>query len=159
MPKPRLLLACCCGPCATVAVERLMVDYDVTCLFWGNNLDSQEEFDRRLEGLYKLTDKVIVHPYDHSGWQNQNCARCFRLRLENAFEYVQKLGFDYFATSLTTSPHKPAALINEIGTSIGGNKYVPSDFKKKDGFKRSVELSKQLKMYRQNYCGCVKPLI
>jgi predicted adenine nucleotide alpha hydrolase (AANH) superfamily ATPase len=77
--------------------------------------------------------------------------------LENAYEYVQKLGFDYFATSLTPSPQKTAALLNEIGTTIGGNQYIPSDFKKKDGFKRSVELSKQLKMYRQNYCGCVKP--
>ena len=132
MPKPRLLLACCCGPCATVAVERLSIDYDVTCLFWCNNLDSQAEFDRRLEGLYKLTDKVIVHPYEHKDWQNQNCARCFRLRLENAFTYVQKLGFDYFATSLTTSPHKNAVLINQIGASIS-IRYVPSDFKKIDG--------------------------
>lgn len=156
MSKPRLLLAVCCGPCATVAVERLAPDYDVTCLFWGNNLDSQEEFNRRLEALYKLTDKVIVHPYNHENWQPQNCERCVTLRLQNAFEYVEKLGYDYFATSLTTSPHKDAQLINQIGSSIS-EKYVPSDFKKKDGFKRSVELSKALKMYRQNYCGCVKP--
>ncbi|MBQ7973993.1 MAG: epoxyqueuosine reductase QueH [Clostridia bacterium] len=156
MPKPRLLLAVCCGPCATVAVERLAVDYDVTCLFWGDNLDSLDEFNRRLEALYKLTDQVIVHPYHHENWQPQNCVRCITLRLENAYEYVQKLGFDYFATSLTTSPHKDAVLINQIGSRIS-EKYVPSDFKKKDGFKRSVELSKQLKMYRQNYCGCVKP--
>ena len=156
MFKPRLLLAVCCGPCATVAVERLAVDYDVTCLFWGDNLDSLEEFNCRLEALYKLTDNVIVHPYNHENWEVQNCRRCVTLRLQNAFEYVEKLGFDYFATSLTTSPHKDAALINEIGRSIS-EKYVASDFKKKDGFKRSVELSKQLKMYRQNYCGCVKP--
>lgn len=155
MPKPRLLLAACCGPCATVAVERLAPDYEVTCLFFGNNLDSKEEFDRRLAGLYKLTDRVIVHPYDHSGWEVENCARCFTLRLQNALEYVEKLGFDYFATSLTTSPHKDAQLINQIGSSLSP-KYVPTDFKKKDGFKRSVELSKQLGMYRQNYCGCVK---
>ena len=77
-------------------------------------------------------------------------------KMQNAYEYVQKLGFDYFATSLTTSPHKNATLINQIGASIS-DCYVPSDFKKRDGFKRSVELSKQLKMYRQNYCGCVKP--
>lgn len=156
MTKPRLLLAVCCGPCATVAVERLAVDYDVTCLFWGDNLDSLEEFNRRLEALYKLTDKVIVHPYNHQNWEVQNCVRCVTLRLQNAFEYVEKLGFDYFATSLTTSPHKDAVMINQVGASIS-DKYVPSDFKKKDGFKRSVELSKQLKMYRQNYCGCVKP--
>ncbi len=155
MPKPRLLLAACCGPCATVAVERLSPDYDVTCLFFGNNLDSKAEFDRRLAGLYKLTDKVIVHPYDHNGWEVENCARCFTLRLQNALDYVEKLGFDYFATSLTTSPHKDAKLINQIGASLSP-KYVPTDFKKKDGFKRSVELSKQLGMYRQNYCGCVK---
>ena len=156
MSKPSLLLAVCCGPCATVAVERLAVDYDVTCLFWGDNLDSQEEFDRRLEALYKLTDKVIVHPYHHENWEVENCARCITLRLQNAYEYVQKLGFDFFATSLTTSPHKNATLINQIGTKLS-DRYVPSDFKKQDGFKRSVELSKQLKMYRQNYCGCVKP--
>lgn len=156
MNKPKLLLAACCGPCATVAVERLSPDYDVTCLFYGDNLDSQAEFDRRLEGLCKLTDKVIVHPYHHQGWQNQNCERCFTLRLQNALAYVEKLGFDYFATSLTTSPHKDAKLINAIGASLS-DKYVPTDFKKQDGFKRSVELSKQLGMYRQNYCGCVKP--
>lgn len=131
-------------------------DYDVTCLFYGDNLDSQAEFDRRLAGLYKLTDKVIVHPYHHEDWQNQNCQRCFTLRLQNALEYVEKLGFDYFATSLTTSPHKDAQLINAIGSSLS-DKYVPTDFKKRNGFARSVELSKQLGMYRQNYCGCVKP--
>ena len=156
MSKPKLLLAACCGPCATVAVERLSPDYDVTCLFYGDNLDSQAEFDRRLAGLYKLTDKVIVHPYHHEDWQNQNCQRCFTLRLQNALEYVEKLGFDYFATSLTTSPHKDAQLINAIGSSLS-DKYVPTDFKKRNGFARSVELSKQLGMYRQNYCGCVKP--
>jgi len=156
MSKPRLLLAVCCGPCATVAVERLAVNYDVTCLFWGNNLDSQEEFDRRLEALYKLTDKVIVHPCNHSDWEVENCARCITLRLQNAYEYLQRLGFDYFATSLTTSPHKNATLINQIGSNLS-ERYIPTDFKKQDGFKRSVELSKQLKMYRQNYCGCVKP--
>lgn len=156
MSKPRLLLAVCCGPCATVAVERLAVNYDVTCLFWGNNLDSQEEFDRRLEALYKLTDKVIVHPYNHSDWEVENCVRCITLRLQNAYEYLQRLGFDYFATSLTTSPHKNATLINQIGANLS-ERYIPTDFKKQDGFKRSVELSKQLKMYRQNYCGCVKP--
>ena len=156
MSKPRLLLAVCCGPCATVAVERLAVNYDVTCLFWGNNLDSQEEFDRRLEALYKLTDKVIVHPYNHSDWEVENCVRCITLRLQNAYEYLQRLCFDYFATSLTTSPHKNATLINQIGSNLS-ERYIPTDFKKQDGFKRSVELSKQLKMYRQNYCGCVKP--
>ena len=156
MSKPRLLLAVCCGPCATVAVERLAVNYDVTCLFWGNNLDSQEEFDRRLEALYKLTDKVIVHPCNHSDWEVENCARCITLRLQNAYEYLKRLGFDYFATSLTTSPHKNATLINQIGSNLS-ERYIPTDFKKQDGFKRSVELSKQLKMYRQNYCGCVKP--
>ena len=88
MSKPSLLLAVCCGPCATVAVERLAVDYDVTCLFWGDNLDSQEEFDRRLEALYKLTDKVIVHPYHHENWEVENCARCITLGLQNAYEYV-----------------------------------------------------------------------
>lgn len=156
MAKPTLLLAACCGPCATVAVERLSVDYDVTALFYGDNLDSQAEFDRRLAGLYLVTDKVIVKPYDHRGWQNQNCQRCFTLRLQNALEYVEKLGFDYFATSLTTSPHKDAKLINSIGTALS-DKYVPTDFKKQNGFNRSVELSKKLGIYRQNYCGCVKP--
>lgn len=156
MSKPKLLLAACCGPCATVAVERLSPDYEVTCLFYGDNLDSQAEFDRRLAGLYKLTDKVIVHPYNHDAWQNQNCQRCFTLRLQNALEYAEKLGFDYFATSLTTSPHKDAKLINAIGTALS-DKYLPTDFKKQNGFARSVELSKQLGMYRQNYCGCVKP--
>lgn len=139
-----------------MAVERLSPDYEVTCLFWGDNLDTQEEYDRRLEGVYKLTDRVIAHPYHHQDWQNQNCQRCFTLRLQNAWEYVQKLGFDVFATCLTTSPHKNAALINQIGAQIGGKKYLATDFKKRDGFKRSVELSKQLGMYRQNYCGCVK---
>ncbi len=155
MRKPSLLLSACCAPCATVAIERLKEEYDITILYWGDNMDREEEFNKRLNELYKIWDKVIVKEYDHTGWQNQNCQRCWKLRLEYTNKIAEEQDFDFFATTLTTSPHKPADVINKIGESLSP-KYLATNFKKQNGFVRSVELSKQLGLYRQNYCGCVK---
>ena len=147
--KPRLLLAACCGPCATVAIERLTPDYDVTVLFYGDNLNTKEEYDRRLGALRVVYSNVIVKPYEHKCFDS--CEQCFRGRLLHAAEVAGD--YDVFATSLTTSPHKDAKLINKIGAEVS-TKYLATDFKKNGGFNRSVELSKALGIYRQNYCGC-----
>ena len=142
----KLLLSTCCGPCATVALERLAKEYDVTVFFWGNNIHPREEYERRLEAVLKLAPNAIVAEY--KPLQPTSCKQCFEMRLKATAD----LNFDYFATTLTTSPHKDAKLINQIGAQYKG--YVPTDFKKNNGFARSVILSKQLGLYRQNYCGC-----
>ena len=152
MRKSSLLLAVCCGPCATVAVERLSPDYNVTLFFWGNNLHPAEEFEKRREAVLKLGKRTIIA--DYKPMQPESCEHCFAMRLRAASEYAHANGFEYFATSLTTSPHKDARLINKLGSDFPG--YIPTDFKKDNGFARSVELSKQLGLYRQNYCGCAR---
>jgi len=153
MEKPNLLLSICCAPCATVAIEELSKSYDVTVFFWGNNIHPEEEYRKRLDAVLTLCPTAIIVPYQP--FQPKSCERCFETRLQVSAEYMDLFGFDFFATSLTTSPHKDAALINRIGVKIS-DKYLPTDLKKNDGFNRSVELSKQLRLYRQRYCGCQK---
>jgi len=151
MEKPNLLLSICCAPCATVAIEELSKEYNVTVFFWGNNIHPEDEYRKRLDAVLKLDPTAVVIPYQP--FSPKSCQRCFETRLRVSAEYTKMFGFDFFATSLTTSPHKDADLINKIGAMIAGN-YLPTDFKKNDGFNRSVELSKQLGLYRQNFCGC-----
>ena len=155
MEKPKLLLSACCAPCATVALEQLSGEYDVTLYFWGNNIYPKEEYQKRLESILILSPNAIIVPYHQI--QPETCEQCFKMRLRDTAEYAKHNGFEYFATTLTTSPHKPAELINQIGANIAedsGVKYLPTNFKKNNGFARSVTLSKQLGLYRQNYCGC-----
>lgn len=175
--KPKLLLHCCCAPCSSYCLTQLNGYFDVTCFFYNPNITDEKEYYHRLEELKRFIVvagyngiKVIdggYSPLDFfeavKGNENlpEGCARCFicyRLRLEKTLLMCEKGGFDYFATTLTVSPHKRADVLNEIGEEIeknSGVKYLPSDFKKRGGYLKSIELSKEYDLYRQNFCGCV----
>jgi len=171
--KPKLLLHACCGPCATVAIERLKNEYDLFVFFYNPNIVSSFEHDMRLYSLHSVCknyDAVYGYaPYDPGAFElyirghkkqpegGSRCARCFELRLRLSAKLAQNQGCEYFATTLTTSPHKNADLINQIGSKIKRKnlRYLPTDFKQNGGYARSVELSKQMGIYRQNYCGCM----
>ena len=169
---PPILLHCCCGPCATACVERLLAEGRQCRLCFSNsNLDTEEEFNRRLENLQRVAEHfrlgdVLVDPYDHAHWLEwvaktpdfqqcpeggNRCARCFEWALGRAEHFAAEQGCN-FATSLTVSPHKNSARILQIGGR--STRFEPYDFKKRDGFLRSLQLSRQLGLYRQNYCGC-----
>ena len=172
----RMLLHVCCGPCASACVPALKgAGEDVTLLFANSNIDTREEFDRRLREAEKLAAvdgvPVVALPYDHEEWlrevaagyehepeKGERCARCFRYNLRKTAEYAKAHGFDAFTTSLTVSPHKDAERLNQIGKALGeryGVPFLPSDFKKREGYKRSIQLSKEYDLYRQDYCGCL----
>ncbi len=172
--KPTLLLQVCCAPDATVVLERLQAEYAITVFFYNPNIQPENEYRLRLAELEQLAREYHVPslsaPYDAEAWfelvrgledvpeGGARCDLCFRRRLEVTAQMAQKHGFDMFTTVLTVSPHKNARLINEIGQKIGqqfGVQFMAADFKKRDGFKRSLELSRQFKLYRQNYCGCI----
>ena len=172
--RPSLLLHACCAPCASYPLEYLSKSFDVTLFYYNPNITEKTEYEKRLEELRRLSHEfgfnVIDGVYDgkiffeHSKGLEQEpergkrCEKCFSLRLSKASEVATSYGFEYFATTLTLSPLKNATLINEIGLSVekeGGTKYLPTDFKKKGGYLRSIELSNKYNLYRQNYCGCV----
>ncbi len=171
--KPMLLLHTCCAPCFTGCIERLG-DFSVSVFFYNPNIDSVEEFCKRrdeqlricrefgvdfIQTEYSSQDFYSVtkgHEGDKEG--GNRCGICFDLRLKKTGEYAKLNGYDYFATTLTLSPLKNADRINLIGKNIQeelGVRYLPTDFKKRGGYARSVELSKKYLLYRQNYCGCV----
>ena len=171
--KPRLLLHSCCAPCSSSVLERLVENFKVTIFYYNPNIDTLEEYQTRVQEQLRLckTFGVEVIVSDHckqdfinavKGLENEKeggarCVVCFKQRLNKTAEMAKQKNFDYFATTLTVSPLKNATLINGIGEEIGrenGVKYLPSDFKKKGGYLRSIELSKQYDLYRQNYCGC-----
>ena len=174
---PRLLLHCCCAPCASYVLEYLSPFFMITALFFNPNISPFEEHDKRAAELEKLLDlaeypnrvDLIVVDYDPFSFREaampfwdepeggQRCRACYEIRLRETARFAEVLGLDYFATTLSVSPHKDAALINELGGRLAmlyGGKYLFSDFKKNDGYKRSVELSKEHGLYRQSYCGC-----
>ncbi|HFE53086.1 MAG TPA: epoxyqueuosine reductase QueH [Bacteroidetes bacterium] len=172
--KPRLLLHVCCAPDATVGFERLGQDYDITAFFYNPNIHPRAEYELRASELERLCREMhvplLAAPYDPERWfaltrglewepeKGRRCDICFEMRLEATAAKAAELGFEYIAAVLTVSPHKLAQRINEIGLRVAqkyGVTYLPTDLKKKDGFKRSVELSKQFKLYRQDYCGCI----
>lgn len=178
---PTLLLHSCCGPCSSYCIETLSEHFLVTVLWYNPNIQPCEEHDLRLEHQKKLIDsiktkypvKLLEIPYDANeffeivkGLEDEpeggkRCEKCFILRMEKTAQTAKENNFDYFTTTLTVSPHKNAPLINDIGFSMAekyGVKFLPSDFKKKNGYKRSIELSKEFDLYRQNYCGCVYSL-
>ena len=179
--RASLLLHSCCGPCSTAVIERLMDDYDLTVFFYNPNMSDKEEYDRRINAqrivIKKFNDiigqgreiKYIESPYEPEifyktvkGYEDEpeggaRCTKCFGLRLGETAKLAKKMNFDYFATTLTVSPHKDYKKISQIGNVWGENlgiKYLDENFKKKDGFKRSIELSKEFGLYRQKYCGC-----
>ena len=171
--KKKLLLHSCCAPCSTACLERLVGAFDITIFYYNPNIDSQDEFNLRASEQVRYAKSLgldcIVADYDKQsflskakGLENElevgaRCEKCFNLRLEKTALKCKELGFDYFATTLTVSPLKNAKLINEIGFNLEksvGAKYLPSDFKKQNGYLDSIRLSKENNLYRQNYCGC-----
>ena len=172
--KPALLMHACCAPCSSACLERLKESFDITVYYYNPNIDSAEEYDKRSKEQERLCDAFnvkfiaeeyfpeefygIAKGYEDASEGGARCGRCFYLRLKKTGEKAKEKGFDYFTTTLTLSPLKNAALLNEIGERISletGVKWLPSDFKKRGGYLRSVELSAEYGLYRQNYCGCV----
>lgn len=171
--RPKLLLHSCCAPCSSACIERLNGFFDLTVYYYNPNIDSEAEYELRSreqvcfcaeKGIKTVVEDyrpedffsaVVGREKDKEG--GARCKICYELRLRKTFEYALKHGYDYFATTLTVSPLKNAALLNETGFSVAsdGVKYLPSDFKKKNGYLRSIELSKEYGLYRQHYCGCV----
>ncbi len=164
----------CCAPDATTAYKRLSIGHEVTGYFFNPNIHPFKEYERRKWALEVLSDawkfKVVYPEYAPEPWFGSvkgleelpegsgRCRACIALRLRKSAEFAKKAGFGGFATSLTTSPHKDVPFINEIGKKLGaanGVEYIESAFRKKNGFLESLEYSKELGLYRQNYCGCV----
>lgn len=173
-----MLLHACCAPCTTAVLERLASHFSVTLFYYNPNIAPQEEHDKRLGELERLVagfkgeypvGLAPSPPYAEEeflqaakGMEGEpegglRCTACFRLRLAKTAAYAAQEGFQWFGTTLSISPHKNAPLINEIGQAMAacqGVNWLPSDFKKQDGYRRSVQLSKEMGLYRQNYCGC-----
>ena len=175
---PRLLLHSCCAPCSSYVLEYLSDYFEITVFYYNPNISPTEEYEKRAaEQKHLIQELPAKHPihlvvgaYEPERFYavsrglgmvpegGERCFQCFRLRLEEAAKMAAEGGFDYFATTLTISPLKNAQKLNEIGeelSEIYKVEHLPSDFKKKNGYKRSVELSAQYGLYRQNYCGCV----
>lgn len=175
--RPPLLLHACCAPCSSYVLEYLTQYFSITLFFCNPNITDPAEYQKRLAELRRFCaeapfcrDVTVVEDSISSeaflraaaGLEDapeggSRCERCFRLRLERAAAYAQEKGFPLFATTLTVSPHKNAPLLNAIGQELGkryGVEYLPSDFKKKGGYQRSIALSREYCLYRQPYCGC-----
>ena len=176
--RPRLLLQSCCGPCSSYVLEALTPYFRVTVLYYNPNIQPRAEFDLRLENQRKIIAAlptpsavdIIECDYDGEKYDaavkglesepegGARCTVCFRLRLEETAKRASELGYDWFCTTLTVSPHKDAERLNQIGEALGeryGVPFLPSDFKKREGYKRSIQLSKEYDLYRQDYCGCL----
>ena len=180
--RPSLLLHSCCGPCSSSVIERLAPDYNITVYFYNPCITDSEEYEKRkatqlkfingynskfqgsssisfLEGDYEpleYIEKVKGHENDPEG--GERCTLCFKMRLEKTGAVAKQKGYQVFGTTLTVSPHKNYPLISDIGNEIAmklGIEFLDMDFKKKAGFQRSIQLSKEYDLYRQNYCGCM----
>ena len=174
----KLLLHACCAPCSSAVLERIANHFKITIFYYNPNITSKEEYDKRIEEIKKLISIVkpkykidlIEGNYDKEkfleiskGLENEpergkRCYKCYNLRLEETARIAEELNYPYFCTTLTLSPHKRVDWLNEIGERLN-NEYTPtylySDFKKKEGYKRSIVLSKKYGLYRQDYCGCI----
>ena len=173
--KPKLLLHGCCAPCSSYVITYLYDYFDITILYYNPNIYPYEEYKKRKDEQIRLISnfngvKIIDCDYDNDiynevikGLENEpergsRCTKCFYLRLNKTGEIAKKNDFEYFGTTLTVSPYKNAKLLNEIGEDISKKydiKWLYSDFKKNDGYKKSIELSKKYDLYRQDYCGCI----
>ncbi|MGB9742372.1 MAG: epoxyqueuosine reductase QueH [bacterium] len=171
--KPGLLLHICCGPCASVVVQRLKERYQLTGFFYNPNIFPAEEYERRRTAAARVADywqiPLITGEYEHDRFlkavagleaepeAGARCPVCFELRLGVTAQQAVRSGFGFIASTLTVGPNKNAALVNSIGSRVGaelGIGFVAGDWKKQDGFRQSVEISRQLSLYRQHYCGC-----
>lgn len=172
--KPKLLLHTCCAPCTAYVIQLLKKDYEITGYFYNPNIHPEVEYQKRLDEEKKYFDKIslelIEGPYDMEKWfelikgcenepeRGERCGICYRMRLEHCGRFGLENGFDLFSTTLSLSPHKDAGKINQIGGEVSetvGLRFLEADFKKNDGFKQSLEISRVEGFYRQNYCGCV----
>lgn len=172
--KPTLLLHSCCGPCSTAVITRLINYFDITIYYYNPNIEPFNEYLKRKEEQLKVIRELGVK-YINCDYENdiyrkavkgledlpegsKRCFLCFKLRLLKTALKAKEENFEYFGTTLTVSPHKNSEVINLIGKDLEENikvKYLYSDFKKKEGYKISIELSKKFNLYRQNYCGCL----
>lgn len=175
---PRLFLHSCCAPCSSYTLEYLSNYFDITVYYFNPNISPKEEFDKRFAEQKRLIDslpaknpiKLVLGEYNYDdflqiarGYENvaeggERCFRCYRMRLESTARIAKEQGFDYFCTTLSISPLKNSQKINQIGYEVAqkyGIKWLPSDFKKREGYKRSIELSKEYNLYRQSFCGCI----
>ena len=174
---PRILLHSCCAPCSSYVISYLSNYFDISIFYYNPNISPREEYLKRkneqirLINTIKTKNKLDIIDCDYEndiyedkikGLENEpergkRCTVCFNLRLDRTARMANELGYDYFATTLTVSPYKNSKLINEIGLELENKydiKYLVSDFKKKDGYKKSIELSKEYNLYRQDFCGC-----
>jgi len=172
--KNNILLQVCCIGCGAYAIEVLKKEYNKVCLYFYNpNIWPQEEYFRRLEDAQRVSREydleIIYEKYDHDQWlkkvqglenepeKGKRCLLCYEDRLLQTAQKAREIGYEFFSTTLTISPHKSAEVLCYIGRSVGekiGVQFLDIDFKKNDGFKKSCELSRKLNLYRQNYCGC-----
>ncbi|MBR2133415.1 MAG: epoxyqueuosine reductase QueH [Eubacterium sp.] len=175
---PSLLLHSCCAPCSSYSIEYLSQYFSVTVLYYNPNISPKEEYEKRKAEQIRLINSMpvknevklldceyeserfyeIAKGYEDCREGGERCFRCYELRMRKAAEIAKKEGFDYFCTTLSISPLKNAQKINEIGLALEkelGVKWLCSDFKKREGYKRSIELSKEYNLYRQNFCGCI----
>lgn len=175
---PTLLLHSCCAPCSSYVLEYLSQYFKITIFYYNPNISPKEEYKKRVEEQKRLISQLptknpvsfIEGEYIPQDFYNmakgmedlkeggERCFKCYRLRLEKTAKLAKEQGFDYFTTTLSISPYKNAPKLNEIAdelSEIYSVKNLPADFKKKEGYKRSIQLSSEYNLYRQNYCGCV----
>lgn len=174
--RPKLLLQSCCGPCSSAVLERLNEAFQLTVYYYNPNIEPEEEYLHRLSEQKRLLT-LLPFPAEFlpCEWENERfrafaegmenvpeggerCHACFALRLEKTAQAAKEGGFEYFTTTLSVSPHKDTEAVNRIGLAAGekyGVKYLIADFKKKNGYLRSLQLSKEYGLYRQDYCGCL----
>ena len=177
-PGTKLLLHVCCAPCSSAVLERLGNIFEITILYYNPNITDENEYNKRLnevknfikqfktkykisiiDGRYDINDFLdIAKGLENEPERGKRCYKCYNLRLEETAKVAEKEGFPYFTTTLSLSPYKNSNWINEIGEDLNNkynSTYLYSDFKKKNGYKRSIELSSEYNLYRQNYCGCI----
>jgi predicted adenine nucleotide alpha hydrolase (AANH) superfamily ATPase len=176
--RPKLLIHSCCAPCSSYVLEYLSQYFEVTIFYFNPNIYPEKEYIRRVEEQDQLIQAMPLaskvqflqgeyQPREYyqaiKGLEEEpeggdRCYVCYELRLREAAQLAKEGGYDYFTTTLSISPHKKSEKLNEIGNKLAaecGVAYLPSDFKKKNGYKRSIELSKEYNLYRQDYCGCI----
>ena len=175
MQGKKLLLHACCAPCSSATLEEVLQHFDVAVYFYNPNIQPKAEYDKRADELIRFVNEfapgtpVIIEEYDDSEFERiakgrenipekgERCYLCYEMRLTAAAKRAKACGFDCFTTTLSISPHKNADWLNEIGDRLAKEYNIPfisSDFKKNDGYKRSIALSADYGLYRQNYCGC-----
>lgn len=176
--EPKLLLHSCCAPCSSYVLEYLSEFFEITIYYYNPNISPKEEFQKRIEEQKRLISELptknpihfIEGKYENDKFEElikgkeeeqeggSRCHLCYNLRLEETAKLASQEGFDFFTTTLSISPYKNSKVLNEIGKELEGKyniNYLYADFKKKDGYKRSIELSKVYNLYRQDYCGCI----